>query len=88
MTPCDANANGFVEANDLAIMQRSRGATAGPNDPRDVDHSGTITSTDIAACQQVLQPQLVPIPTLSEWGLGILWVLLALLAIHYLIHHK
>ena len=47
---CDANADGKVDAADLAIIRRSIGATAGPDDPRDTNGDGVINIVDYRYC--------------------------------------
>lgn len=48
---CDADQDGDIDQNDLALISRARGAQAsGPNDPRDGDADGRITPNDVKAC--------------------------------------
>ncbi|MGD1072439.1 MAG: hypothetical protein ABSB15_20125 [Bryobacteraceae bacterium] len=56
---CDADANGTVNATDIALIQASIGQTVLPNDPRDFYRTGTITSADVTACSNLI-PQLQP----------------------------
>ena len=51
---CDADANGTLNAIDIALIQAALGLTALPDDPRDFDRSGTITGADVTGCSNLL----------------------------------
>jgi hypothetical protein len=57
---CDADANGVVNEVDINLITAAVGQTAGPNDPRDPLSTGTVTSADLAYCQNLIAP---PPPT-------------------------
>ena len=61
--PCDADANGVVNATDIALIQAAIGQSALPNDPRDYNKTGTITAADVTACQNLIAS--APPPTLQ-----------------------
>jgi uncharacterized membrane protein len=50
---CDADANGVINQTDLALIAAAVGQTAQANDPRDANHDGQITSSDVAACSLI-----------------------------------
>jgi hypothetical protein len=65
--PCDADGNGIVNQTDLELIQAALGMAALPEDPRDPDHIGTITSADYKTCaMSVTQYQL----TINTAGTG------------------
>jgi hypothetical protein len=65
--PCDADGNGIVNQTDLDLIQAALGMAALPQDPRDPDHIGTITSADYKTCaMSVTQYQL----TINTAGTG------------------
>jgi hypothetical protein len=47
---CDINGDGQVDSTDISIILDSRGASSGPNDSRDVDSDGQITTNDARIC--------------------------------------
>jgi len=48
--PCDYNADGAVNADDINLITGSRNSPAAFGDPRDADHDGMITANDARAC--------------------------------------
>jgi hypothetical protein len=59
---CDADANGVINQIDIQLIQAAIGQTVLPNDPRDFDHSGTITAADVTGCSNLVS---VTPPTLQ-----------------------
>jgi uncharacterized membrane protein len=49
--PCDADGNGVVNQTDLDLIQAALGMPALPEDPRDPNHSGTVTLADYNSCK-------------------------------------
>jgi hypothetical protein len=48
---CDANRDGSVDRLDLGVISRARGQPAtGPDDPRDGNGDGSLTTSDVRAC--------------------------------------
>jgi polygalacturonase len=48
--PCDTNADGRIDHNDIAAIGAAIGYSVYPGDPRDVDGDGVVTGRDVAAC--------------------------------------
>jgi hypothetical protein len=55
---CDADANGTVNALDIAIITAAVGQAAGANDPRDPLAAGSVTAADLTYCQALINPTL------------------------------
>jgi hypothetical protein len=51
---CDADANGVINQTDIALITAAIGQTVLSNDPRDYDHTGTITQADVTACSALV----------------------------------
>jgi len=50
---CDANADGYIDSNDIVLIFSATNTPAnGPDDPRDADGDGVITVNDAALCTQ------------------------------------
>jgi hypothetical protein len=47
---CDANRDGGVDQDDIAVIMASQGDVAGTNDPRDADSNGRIDVVDARTC--------------------------------------
>ncbi|MEZ5550642.1 MAG: hypothetical protein R3E82_07130 [Pseudomonadales bacterium] len=47
---CDADNNGQIDRNDIALISAARGQSALPGDPRDLDGNGIITVNDARGC--------------------------------------
>jgi hypothetical protein len=47
---CDANDDGKIDRNDIALITAARGMAVSPGDPRDADGDGTITVADARKC--------------------------------------
>jgi beta-lactam-binding protein with PASTA domain len=62
VTVCDVDRNGVINQNDINAIFAARGRTAtGPNDPRDANKDGLITTTDSRLCVlQCTKPQCAP----------------------------
>jgi RHS repeat-associated protein len=54
--PQDLNADARIDAADLALLEAAIGSTVGPDDPRDLDADGTLTTTDRTACARTPVP--------------------------------
>ncbi len=50
---CDADGNPGIDRRDLEVIRKSRGETALPNDPRDVDGDFAITNADVQQCRKL-----------------------------------
>ena len=62
VTVCDVDGNGVINQNDINAIFAARGRTAtGPNDPRDANKDGLITTADSRLCVlQCTKPQCAP----------------------------
>jgi cysteine-rich repeat protein len=50
---CDVNLDGFVDRSDIRLISRARNQPAAPDDPRDNDGDGIISSSDARQCVQL-----------------------------------
>ncbi len=57
---CDADANGAIDQLDISLITAAVGQTALPNDPRDPLGTGTVTSADLAYCENLIAPPPTP----------------------------
>jgi len=57
---CDADANGVINQTDVSLIQAALGQPAGPNDPLDPLASGSVTSQDLAYCENLIGPPTLP----------------------------
>jgi large repetitive protein len=51
---CDADANGVINQTDIELIQAAIGQMVLPGDPRDYYKTGTITQTDVTACNNLI----------------------------------